>query len=132
MSGREKNGRFAAGHKGYKTKGSSKYSRFRKMALSREPELLEKLFEMAMEGHSTALSFVLTKIWGNYPLPDYIGLTGDTTAKQVKNLNELIKSGTVSAADISSLIDLVKVNQVAVELEELKRQVSELLDKDKL
>lgn len=126
---RNPDGTLKAGHGGLKRKGCShRYTEFKKMAKSREPEILEKLFELALDGHSTALSFVANKMYGSAPLPDGIGLDGASTSEQITNLNERIKSGEVSSADIFPLIDLVKVNQIAVEITELKAMVKEITD----
>ena len=125
--GRTKTGQFASGHAGFRVKGQGhKFTEFRKMAKAKEPEILEKLFALALSGHSTALTFVCTKSYGNAPLPDGIGLQGKTTKAQINNLNKLILSGEISAADIGPLVDLAKVQQMAVEIEELKSLIKEI------
>lgn len=126
---RHADGRLRKGHGGLKQKGcKNRYTAFKEMAQSKEPEILERLFALALEGNATALSFVAHKMYGSSPLPNSIGLDGKSTIEQITRLNKRIKSGEISAADAAPLLSMIETLQRSVELELIKKELIELQD----
>lgn len=146
-TGRESNGRFAAGNPGGPGRSRGRgYELLRAAQEAVTPDqiavMMRKALRLALEGNVTAMKFVMERTCGRPPempadplpldiaLPNLKTVEGCTAA--IDKLSSAITAGTVDLAAAKVLLDVVQAKLKALELHDFGKRLAELEESAKL